>query len=106
MIRESINDPWQEVSWAEAMEFAARRMKAVQDKYGRQSIGVITSSRCTNEETYLVQKLTRAVFMNNNTDTCARVSVVRRPATGWARPSGPARARRTSIRLRIATWHW
>jgi formate dehydrogenase major subunit len=73
MIRESINDPWQEVSWAEAMEFAARRMKAVQDKYGRQSIGVITSSRCTNEETYLVQKLTRAVFMNNNTDTCARV---------------------------------
>ncbi|MFM7786115.1 MAG: molybdopterin oxidoreductase family protein, partial [Gammaproteobacteria bacterium] len=43
------------------------------DKHGRHSVGVITSSRCTNEEAYLVQKLTRAVFMNNNTDTCARV---------------------------------
>ena len=73
MIRDSINDPWQEVSWAEAMEFAANRMKGIQAKYGRQSVGVITSSRCTNEETYLVQKLTRGVFMNNNTDTCARV---------------------------------
>ena len=73
MIRDSINDPWQEVSWSEAMDFAANRMKGVQAKYGRNSVGVITSSRCTNEETYLVQKLTRAVFMNNNTDTCARV---------------------------------
>ena len=73
MIRDSINDPWQEVSWSEAMDFAANRMKGVQARYGRNSVGVITSSRCTNEETYLVQKLTRAVFMNNNTDTCARV---------------------------------
>jgi formate dehydrogenase major subunit len=73
MVRDSINDPWQEVTWAEAMEFSARRMKAIQAQYGRQSVGVITSSRCTNEETYLVQKLTRAVFHNNNTDTCARV---------------------------------
>ena len=73
MIRDSIEDPWKEVSWAEAMEFAANRMKGLIDKHGRHSVGVITSSRCTNEETYLVQKLTRAVFRNNNTDTCARV---------------------------------
>ncbi len=73
MIRENINDPWQEVSWAHAMEFTANRMRGIQEKYGRNSVGVITSSRCTNEEAYLVQKLTRAVFMNNNTDTCARV---------------------------------
>ncbi|MFN6978706.1 MAG: molybdopterin-dependent oxidoreductase, partial [Gemmobacter sp.] len=73
MIRDKITDPWQEVSWDEAMSFAANRMKGLIDKHGRQSVGVITSSRCTNEETYLVQKLTRAVFMNNNTDTCARV---------------------------------
>ncbi|MBE0555259.1 MAG: formate dehydrogenase subunit alpha [Rhodobacteraceae bacterium] len=73
MIRDSINDPWQEVSWAEAMEFAANRMQGIIAKHGRHSVGVITSSRCTNEETYLVQKLTRGVFMNNNTDTCARV---------------------------------
>ncbi|WP_439528742.1 formate dehydrogenase subunit alpha [Pannonibacter sp.] len=73
MIREAITDPWREVSWDEALNFAADRMKVIQAKHGRQSVGVITSSRCTNEETYLVQKLTRAVFRNNNTDTCARV---------------------------------
>ncbi|HEY9038432.1 MAG TPA: formate dehydrogenase subunit alpha [Roseovarius sp.] len=73
MIRDSIDQPWQEVSWDEALTFAAQRMRGLQDKYGKKSIGVITSSRCTNEETYLVQKLTRAVFGNNNTDTCARV---------------------------------
>ncbi|MFE3838259.1 formate dehydrogenase subunit alpha [Pseudogemmobacter sonorensis] len=73
MIRESIADPWQEVSWSEAMAFAARRMAAIQARHGRRSVGVITSSRCTNEETWLVQKLARAVFLNNNTDTCARV---------------------------------
>ena len=73
MIRDSINDPWKEVSWDEALEFTATRMRGLQEKYGQKSIGVITSSRCTNEETYLVQKLTRAVFGNNNTDTCARV---------------------------------
>ena len=73
MIRDRIDQPWREVEWAEAMEFAAAKMRDIQEKYGRKSVGVITSSRCTNEETYLVQKLTRAVFGNNNTDTCARV---------------------------------
>jgi formate dehydrogenase major subunit len=73
MIRESIDEPWREVSWDEALGFAAARLKGIQEKHGRRSLGVITSSRCTNEETFLVQKLARAVFMNNNTDTCARV---------------------------------
>jgi len=73
MIRETIDEPWREVSWEEALSFAAGRLKRIQERHGRKSVGVITSSRCTNEETYLVQKLTRAVFMNNNTDTCARV---------------------------------
>jgi formate dehydrogenase major subunit len=73
MIRERIEDPWREVSWDEAIGFAANRLRSLQKTHGRQSIGVITSSRCTNEETYLVQKLARAVFGNNNTDTCARV---------------------------------
>lgn len=73
MIRDKISDPWREVSWDEALGFAAARMRGLQEKYGKKSIGVITSSRCTNEETYLVQKLTRQVFGNNNTDTCARV---------------------------------
>jgi formate dehydrogenase major subunit len=73
MIREKITDPWREVSWEEAMRFAATRLRAIQYELGKDAIGVITSSRCTNEETYLVQKLARAVFGNNNTDTCARV---------------------------------
>jgi len=73
MIRDRIEDPWREVSWDEALTFAATRLRGIQKMHGKKSIGVITSSRCTNEETYLVQKLTRAVFGNNNTDTCARV---------------------------------
>ncbi|MGE4218644.1 MAG: formate dehydrogenase subunit alpha [Alphaproteobacteria bacterium] len=73
MIRASIEDPWREVSWDEAIGFAASEFKRIQGKYGRGAVGGITSSRCTNEETYLVQKLVRAAFRNNNTDTCARV---------------------------------
>lgn len=73
MIRDKISEPWREVSWEEAIEFAASRLKSIQAKYGKDAIGGITSSRCTNEETYLVQKLIRAGFGNNNVDTCARV---------------------------------
>ena len=73
MIRAKITDPWREVSWDEAIGYAAAEFKRIQAKYGRDSIGGITSSRCTNEETYLVQKLVRAGFGNNNVDTCARV---------------------------------
>ena len=73
MVRDSIDEPWREVSWEEAIGFAATRMRGIQEQYGRRSIGGITSSRCTNEETFLVQKMIRAVFGNNNTDTCARV---------------------------------
>jgi formate dehydrogenase major subunit len=73
MIRERISDPWKEVSWEEAIAHAASEFRRIQAKYGKNSIGGITSSRCTNEETFLVQKLVRAVFGNNNVDTCARV---------------------------------
>jgi formate dehydrogenase major subunit len=73
MVRETIHEPWREVSWDEAFKFAADKLRAIQNKYGKGAIGGITSSRCTNEETYLVQKLVRAAFGNNNVDTCARV---------------------------------
>src|SRR6195952_1772490 len=73
MIRSKITDPWREVSWAEAIGYAASEFKRLQSTYGRDSIGGITSSRCTNEEAYLVQKLVRTAFGNNNVDTCARV---------------------------------
>ena len=73
MIRKNIHDPWQEVSWDEAVNHAASEFRRIQAKHGQDAIGGITSSRCTNEETYLVQKLVRAAFGNNNVDTCARV---------------------------------
>ena len=52
MIRENIAEPWREVSWDEAIDFAAAEFKRIQAKYGRDAVGGITSSRCTNEETY------------------------------------------------------
>ncbi|MEE9195553.1 MAG: formate dehydrogenase subunit alpha [Alphaproteobacteria bacterium] len=73
MVRDSITDPWREVDWDEAIATAATRFKALQDKYGRGVIGGITSSRCTNEEVFVLQKMIRASFHNNNVDTCARV---------------------------------
>ncbi|SHJ14831.1 formate dehydrogenase subunit alpha [Wenxinia saemankumensis] len=73
MIRERTSDPWRIVSWEEAIRHAATRLRDIQGRHGIRAIGGITSSRCTNEETFLVQKMIRAVFGNNNTDTCARV---------------------------------
>ena len=73
MIRETIEQPWREVSWDEALAFTADRLKTIKAESGPRALGGITSSRCTNEETYLVQKLVRQGFGTNNVDTCARV---------------------------------
>jgi formate dehydrogenase major subunit len=73
MIRQAMTDPWRKVTWDEAISFAATGLKAIQSQYGVDSIGGISSSRCTNEEVYVVQKMVRAAFSNNNIDTCARV---------------------------------
>jgi formate dehydrogenase major subunit len=73
LIRDSIDEPWRKVSWDEAIQYTAKRFKEIQAEFGRKAIGGITSSRCTNEEVYVVQKLVRAAMGNNNVDTCARV---------------------------------
>jgi len=73
MIREKITDPWREVSWDEAISYAAGKIQDIKARHGARALGGITSSRCTNEETFLVQKLVRAGFGANNVDTCARV---------------------------------
>ena len=73
LIRDSIDEPWRKVSWDEAIQYTAKRFKEIQAGYGRKAIGGITSSRCTNEEVFVVQKLVRAAMGNNNVDTCARV---------------------------------
>jgi formate dehydrogenase major subunit len=73
MIREKITDEWREVDWETAIGHVATRMRDIQARHGVGAIGGITSSRCTNEEVYVVQKMVRAAFGNNNVDTCARV---------------------------------
>uniref|UniRef100_UPI002FDE6C49 molybdopterin-dependent oxidoreductase n=1 Tax=Hyphomicrobium sp. TaxID=82 RepID=UPI002FDE6C49 len=73
MVRDKVTDPWRETTWEEAIGRVASEFKRIQGQYGRTSVGGITSSRCTNEEAYLVQKIIRAGFGVNNVDTCARV---------------------------------
>ena len=73
MIRDSTQDDWKVVTWEEAIAFTAERLSTIQQQYGTDAIGGITSSRCTNEEVYVVQKMVRAAFGTNNVDTCARV---------------------------------
>ncbi|TAL39564.1 MAG: formate dehydrogenase subunit alpha [Alphaproteobacteria bacterium] len=73
MIREKTTDPWRKVSWDEALAYTASEFKRIQKQYGRNAIGGIASARCTIEETFLVQKMVRACFGNNNIDNCARV---------------------------------
>jgi len=73
MVRDAITDPWRIVSWDEAIAYTAERLRSIQADHGINAIGGITSSRCTNEEVFVVQKMVRAAFGNNNVDTCARV---------------------------------
>jgi len=73
LVRDRITDPWREVGWDAAVAHTARRFRELQARYGVDAIGGITSSRCTNEEVFAVQKMVRVAFRNNNVDTCARV---------------------------------
>lgn len=73
MIRDNPDEPWRVVSWNEAINFAAERFKKIQKDHGPKAIGAITSSRCTSEEIWTVQKTVRTTFGNNNIDNCARV---------------------------------
>ncbi len=72
-VRDRITDPWREVGWDEAITHVAHRLREIQAEHGPGSIGAIASSRCTDEEVFVMQKLVRAAFGNNNIDTCARV---------------------------------
>lgn len=62
-----------EATWQEAYQLIAERFGEIKSTSGPDSIGLWTSSRCTNEETYLMQKLARAVIGTNNVDNCARL---------------------------------
>ncbi len=60
-------------TWDEAYEYIASKLTTIKNEYGPDSIGGISSARCTNEENYLMQKFIRAVIGTNNIDSCARV---------------------------------
>jgi predicted molibdopterin-dependent oxidoreductase YjgC len=63
----------QEATWDEALGSIASRLTSIRDESGPGSIGFLTSAKCTNEENYLLQKLSRAVIKTNNVDHCARL---------------------------------
>ena len=65
-------DEFRAVSWEEALDLVARRFMEIKDKTGPDSLAFISSSKCTNEESYLMQKLARAVIGTNNMDNCSR----------------------------------
>lgn len=72
MFGNSHSSLFREVSWDEALDYIADRLTKIKERYGSDSIGALSSARCTNEENYLFQKFIRAVIGTNNIDHCAR----------------------------------
>ncbi|ANU10928.1 formate dehydrogenase subunit alpha [Planococcus antarcticus DSM 14505] len=66
------NGEFVEASWEEALDLVASKFKAIKEQNGKDSIGVISSSKITNEDNYVIQKLSRQVFKTNNVDNCSR----------------------------------
>ncbi len=64
---------WVETDWETALNLAAGKLRETMDKFGAESVGVLTSAKCTNEENYLMNKLARQVIGTNNIDHCARL---------------------------------
>lgn len=61
------------VSWDTALASVAGQLHAIRDRYGADSIAVLTSAKCTNEENYLLQKFARGIIGTNHVDHCARL---------------------------------
>jgi formate dehydrogenase major subunit len=70
LIRE--NDKFREATWDEALDLVTRRFSEIKAAHGPDSLAFISSSKCTNEESYVMQKLARAVIGTNNMDNCSR----------------------------------
>jgi predicted molibdopterin-dependent oxidoreductase YjgC len=62
-----------EVSWDEALDFTARRLREIKEAHGSDSLAFLASAKITNEENYLIQKFARAAVGTNNVDHCARL---------------------------------
>lgn len=64
---------WMPVDWDTALGITANKLRGARDQYGADSIGVLTSAKCLNEENYLMNKFARQVIGTNNIDHCARL---------------------------------
>lgn len=76
LLRDSRHMPFDQshaTTWDAALDHVANRLRQVRDQHGPDSIAILTSAKCTNEENYLLQKLARAVIGTNNVDHCARL---------------------------------
>lgn len=73
LLRESRDAAWRPASWQAALRRVAGQLTAIREEHGPDSIGFLTSAKCTNEENYLLQKFARAVIGTNNVDHCARL---------------------------------
>ena len=73
LIKDRSTGKFREASWEEAIKYTAQRLMEIKDKYGTGSLAGFACSRSANEDIYMVQKMVRTCFGNNNTDNCARV---------------------------------
>jgi predicted molibdopterin-dependent oxidoreductase YjgC len=64
---------WVETEWDTALDLAAKKLHNIRTKHGADSVGILTSAKCTNEENYLMNKFARQVIGTNNIDHCARL---------------------------------
>ena len=102
MIRERIDDPWREVAWDEALQYAASEFKRIQSQYGRDSVGAICrraarTKKCSWSRSWC------APASATTMSTPAPVSAIRRPVSDCPRPTGLRQARRTSSRSIVPT---
>ena len=73
LIKNRETNEFERASWEEAISYTAKRLMEIKEKYGRESLAGFACSRSANEDIYMVQKMVRTCFGNNNTDNCARV---------------------------------
>jgi len=73
LIKNPASGEFEEATWEQAYDFIADKLNNIKQAHGPDSIGGVSSSRCTNEENFLMQKFIRAVIGTNNIDCCARV---------------------------------
>ena len=67
------DEPFMPSTWDRALDVVAGRLTEIREQYGPDSIAVLVSAKCTNEENYLLQKMARGLLGTNNVDHCARL---------------------------------